>query len=105
MSEEDYEWKRTDKTNAHKMVEAAMIGGLPHIMLYGESGVGKTAMLAQSCANLGLTMKYFNCATMDPFLHLVGVPDVTMDTSRNQKVLDLCDWLTYWMPTSFSWMS
>lgn len=45
-----------------------------NILITGEAGTGKTAMLQQASANLGLKMKYYSASTLDPFADLVGIP-------------------------------
>ncbi len=45
-----------------------------NVMMKGESGVGKTALVKQVCKEKNLKMKYFSCSTIDPFADLVGIP-------------------------------
>lgn len=45
-----------------------------NVMLIGTHGVGKSYALRDAAAKHGLTMKYYSCATLDPFTDLVGVP-------------------------------
>jgi len=45
-----------------------------NILIAGEAGTGKTQMLKTAADELGLTMKYYSSATLDPFADLVGIP-------------------------------
>ena len=45
-----------------------------NILLMGPAGTGKTSILREAVAGLGLTMKYYSAATLDPFADLVGIP-------------------------------
>jgi hypothetical protein len=45
-----------------------------NVMLIGLHGVGKTQVVLDLCKEKGLKMKYFSCATLDPYTDLVGVP-------------------------------
>ena len=45
-----------------------------NVLITGEAGTGKTAMLKQAAANLNWNMKYFSAATMDPIIDLIGIP-------------------------------
>lgn len=46
-----------------------------NILLSGKHGSGKTAILRQACEMEGMKMKFFNAATMDPYLELIGIPN------------------------------
>ena len=48
------------------------------VLLIGEKGVGKTSVLRSMSANFDMTMHELNAATLDPFVHIVGIP-VTND--------------------------
>ncbi|MCS7032662.1 MAG: AAA family ATPase, partial [Phycisphaerae bacterium] len=51
-------------------------------LLYGPPGVGKTQILRDAVAELGLTLKYFSAPTLDPWADLVGIPvPVTVQTA------------------------
>lgn len=54
-------------------VQSYMNAGL-NMLLSGPAGVGKTAMLKEASSNLGLKMKYYSTATLDPYTDLVGIP-------------------------------
>ena len=45
-----------------------------NVLLISDHGVGKTALVTALADKLGISMKYFSAATMDPFTDLVGVP-------------------------------
>lgn len=44
------------------------------VLLIGEHGVGKTSVLRSISTNFNLKMHELNAATMDPFVHIVGLP-------------------------------
>jgi len=69
-------------------LEDAMIEETPAVILLGESGVGKTTLI-NMLANkfLSTHVAYFNAPTMDPFIHLVGVPEVSENPATKEKVL------------------
>jgi AAA domain (dynein-related subfamily) len=77
-------------------LESAMINGanLPPgegqtLLIVGESGVGKSTMINQLAAKyLNTPVAYFNCPTMDPFVHLVGIPDIGENKETGEKVLN-----------------
>lgn len=52
--------------------EAAKAG--MNVLLRGESGVGKTHLVMETCLQNGLKLKYFSASTLDPFADLVGIP-------------------------------
>lgn len=58
----------------------AYIGADLNILISGPAGTGKTTMLKEACANLGLTLKYYSASTLDPFTDLVGLPVPQNDT-------------------------
>lgn len=45
-----------------------------NVLLSGPHGVGKTQVLMEAAANHNLKVKYYSCATLDPFTDLVGIP-------------------------------
>lgn len=51
-----------------------------NILITGQAGTGKTAMLKKAADNLGLKMKYYSASTLDPFADLVGLPIPDMET-------------------------
>lgn len=44
------------------------------VLISGLHGTGKTTMIKQACENLGYTLKYYNCSTLDAFTDLIGLP-------------------------------
>lgn len=46
------------------------------VLLIGPHGVGKTSVLRSISTNFGLKMHELNAATLDPFVHIVGIPVV-----------------------------
>ena len=44
------------------------------MLLVGAHGTGKTESVMQIADELGLKLKVFNCATLDPYTDLIGVP-------------------------------
>jgi hypothetical protein len=69
-------------------LEAAMIDMTPALIIVGESGVGKTTMIKQLAGKfLSTPVAYFNAPTMDPFIHLIGIPEVSEDKLTKEKVL------------------
>lgn len=59
-----------------KLIESYINNGF-NILLQGKHGVGKTAILTQASKNLGLSLKYYSAASLDPYTDLVGVPEFT----------------------------
>lgn len=55
------------------MLQGFIDAGL-NVIVTGEAGTGKTAMLKKACENLNLNMKYYSASTLDPFVELIGVP-------------------------------
>lgn len=47
-----------------------------NVLISGPAGTGKTTSLLEACKNLGIKMKYFSASTLDPYIDLVGVPDI-----------------------------
>lgn len=45
-----------------------------NVLLVGAHGTGKTESVVQMADELGLKLKIFNCATLDPYTDLIGVP-------------------------------
>lgn len=45
-----------------------------NVLLIGKHGVGKTQVVRESAAQKGWKVKYYSCATLDPYTDLVGVP-------------------------------
>jgi hypothetical protein len=68
---EEAEWE-TQMRIAMKHVDQA-------VLVIGESGVGKTTMIEEAAETMNLKVAYFNAPTMDPYLNLVGIPNVRRD--------------------------
>jgi len=51
-----------------------------NVLIVGPAGTGKTAMLQEACEGLGLRMKYYHAATLDPFADLIGIPVPDQET-------------------------
>ncbi len=45
-----------------------------NVMLIGKHGTGKTQSIMDIVKEMGWKMKYYSCATLDPYTDLVGVP-------------------------------
>jgi hypothetical protein len=50
-----------------------------NVMLVGEHGTGKTQRILEGFKRNNLKYAYFSGATIDPWLHLIGVPEITGD--------------------------
>src|SRR6516225_183147 len=78
----------TEEEDWEIQLEDAMIEETPAVILLGESGVGKTTLINQLADKfLSTHVAYFNAPTMDPFIHLVGVPEVSVNPETKEKVL------------------
>jgi hypothetical protein len=53
-----------------------------NVILMGEAGIGKTHLVMDVAASLGLKVKYFSAATLDPFADLIGIPIPDSDRER-----------------------
>jgi hypothetical protein len=51
-----------------------------NVIISGVHGVGKTAKLREACSQLGLNVKYYSAATLDPYTDLVGIPVPNQET-------------------------
>lgn len=51
-----------------------------NVIISGVHGVGKTAKLQEACSQLGLNVKYYSAATLDPYTDLVGIPVPNKET-------------------------
>lgn len=65
-----------------------------NVMLEGEAGFGKTAVVGDTFERNGMRWKYFSAATMDPWVDLVGVPKEYTDE-------DGCTYLKLIRPKEF----
>lgn len=54
-----------------------------NILLFGQHGVGKTFALRELADRHGLTMKYFSCSTLDPYVDIVGIPRERTDGDKS----------------------
>lgn len=68
--------------NLDKILEHAVKNKL-NVLLKGNHGVGKTAMVKEAFTNAGLKWKYFSAATMDPWVDFIGVPKEKSDDKGN----------------------
>lgn len=57
-----------------------------NVLVSGLHGVGKSYSLMAEAEARGLTMKYYSCATLDPFTDLVGVPYPSEDFTNLKMV-------------------
>ena len=57
-----------------KDTQEFLLGAGHPVLLVGEHGVGKTSVLRSIAGNFGLQMHELNAATLDPFIHIVGIP-------------------------------
>ena len=55
-----------------KLRRAAELGF--NVLMEGPAGTGKTSLVLQIAAELGLILKYYSASTLDPFVDLVGLP-------------------------------
>ena len=53
-----------------------------NVLLVGNHGVGKSAMVLEEAKRQGLKMKYYSSSTLDPWSDLVGIP-VPVDAKDN----------------------
>lgn len=60
---------RTLVPQGHKYMENGF-----NMLLVGPHGTGKTESVMQIAEELGMKIKIFNCATLDPYTDLIGVP-------------------------------
>jgi midasin (ATPase involved in ribosome maturation) len=86
---------RKGLTSSRKKVSRSLIPlGLDYmkdgvsVLLIGDHGTGKTETVMQLAKESGLNLKIFNCATLDPYIDLIGVP-VPTDKDDNSKELEM----------------
>jgi len=51
-----------------------LLGAGKPVLLVGPHGVGKTSVLRSLATNFNLNMHELNASTLDPFVHIVGIP-------------------------------
>lgn len=61
-----------------KIIKNYISQGL-NIMLIGPHGTGKTSVLRQAAKELGWTVADYSAPLMEPYIHLLGVPEVVED--------------------------
>lgn len=60
-----------------------------NVMLIGLHGVGKTEEILRLVRDRGLKLKYYSCATLDPYTDLVGVPVPMKDENSGLEYLKM----------------
>ncbi|QRE00205.1 hypothetical protein [Burkholderia phage BCSR5] len=62
-----------------------------NVMLIGKHGIGKTHIIMQAAKDHGLKLKYFSCATLDPWVDFIGIPKERTMKKGDKKIayLDL----------------
>jgi hypothetical protein len=60
-----------------------------NVMLIGLHGVGKTEEILRLVRERGLKLKYYSCATLDPYTDLVGVPVPMKDEASGLEYLKM----------------
>lgn len=58
-----------------------------NVLIEGTHGTGKTSLITQVARELGLSMKYYSTATLDPFVDLVGLPVPGIDAAGHPGVI------------------
>lgn len=58
-----------------------------NVLMISKHGVGKTYTVKEECEALGLRMKYYSCATLDPYTDLVGVPMPRKDENGHEHLV------------------
>lgn len=85
--------KNTNPTAAELI---ANINAGENILMEGKHGVGKTFTAREAAEKGGFNMRIFDAGLMDPYIELVGIPDVSVDedgkkTLRQVRKNDLDD--------------
>lgn len=58
-----------------------------NVLLIGEKGVGKTSQILDGFARNNIKYSYFSGATLDPWIHLLGIPKAVYDeNSKKEKM-------------------
>lgn len=83
----------SDSNNISVGLLKSYIGNDLNVLISGPAGTGKTSMLMEAVKDLGLTMKYYETPTLDPFTDLVGipVPNEKMETIKYYRPHDIDD--------------
>lgn len=73
---------------------AAYIEKGKNVLITGEAGTGKTAIVTEAVNSLGAKMKYFSAPTLDPFVHLIGIPvpdqiNKRLEWFQDETILDV----------------
>lgn len=54
-----------------------------NVLFVGRHGVGKTSIVKQAFESAGLKYKMYSCATLDPWVDFIGVPEKQVDENGN----------------------
>jgi len=54
-----------------------------NVLFVGKHGVGKTSIVKEAWDKAGLRYKMYSCATLDPWVDFIGVPEKTVDENGN----------------------
>lgn len=63
------------------------VRGKLNVLLEGTHGTGKTSLIMGVARELGLRVKYYSTATLDPFVDLVGLPVPATDENGHSTVV------------------
>lgn len=58
-----------------------------NVLLIAKHGVGKTFSIMKECKSRGLRVKYYSCATLDPYTDLVGIPVTRKDEHGVERLV------------------
>lgn len=58
-----------------------------NVLMEGPAGTGKTSLVKQVAAELGLRLKYYSASTLDPFVDLVGLPTPVTGDDGNRSLV------------------
>jgi MoxR-like ATPase len=74
-----------------------------NVLVTGDYGVGKTAIVESGFKRHGLKYLYFSAGTMDPFVDLIGVPrERTEDIADSEGVMQKVTYLDLLRPLAFA---
>lgn len=54
-----------------------------NVLFVGKHGVGKTSIVKEAWEKAGLHYRMYSCATLDPWVDFIGVPEKTVDENGN----------------------